>query len=215
MFVAQQAHFLFDIQSYPRSMNCLPTETTSSRSSERRRVLDPPYLNKVRYVFKTYGFEPWCGASLSEQSPASVLKCIRDWVFWSWRYLSICAERFSPRHGAGKMVLPLGTPGRRISPASPLNRAATWSDLSAASKTGHIRSFRPRGWLDFKGHRPLADGQFCKSWQLGRRRASSTARPHLSRKARCRTPAIATRRSWPTRRSLWRREAPPSDLSLL
>ena len=69
----------------------------------------PPYLNKVRYVFKTYGFEPWCGASLSNQSPASVLKCIRDWTFWSRRYLSYLSEtRLAPARGDRKMVLPLG-----------------------------------------------------------------------------------------------------------
>ncbi len=80
----------------------------------------PPYLNKVRYVFKTYGFEPWCGASLSEQSPASVLKCIRDWVFWSWRYLSYLRQSgFSPRQSAGRMVLPLGYARQTDLPGKP------------------------------------------------------------------------------------------------
>jgi hypothetical protein len=81
----------------------------------------PPYLNKVRYVFKTYGFAPWCGASLTAQSPASVLKCVRDWGFWSWRYLSYLSETgFAPARGDRKMVLPLGyarqtdLPGKRF-----------------------------------------------------------------------------------------------------
>ena len=66
----------------------------------------PPYLNKVRYVFKTYGFEPWCGASLSEQSPASVLKCMRDWGLWGWRYLSYLRESgLTPGQSDRKMVV--------------------------------------------------------------------------------------------------------------
>jgi hypothetical protein len=80
----------------------------------------PPYLNKVRYVFKTYGFEPWCGASLSEQSPASVLKCVRDWGFWSWRYfLYLSRAGFSPSNGDRKMVLPLGYARQTDLPGKP------------------------------------------------------------------------------------------------
>jgi hypothetical protein len=77
------------------------------RSDEE--CLIPPYLNKVRYVFKTYGFEPWCRASLSERSPASALKCVRDWGLWSWRYLSYLSRTgFSPGQSDRKMVVPLG-----------------------------------------------------------------------------------------------------------
>jgi hypothetical protein len=80
----------------------------------------PPYLNKVRYVFKTYGFEPWCGASLSGQSPASVLKCMRDWGLWSWRYLTYLSENgFPPRNGDRKMVLPLGYARQTDLPGKP------------------------------------------------------------------------------------------------
>jgi hypothetical protein len=41
----------------------------------------PRYLPKVRFVFKTYGFQPWCSDSLP--SPASALKCARDWAVWA------------------------------------------------------------------------------------------------------------------------------------
>ena len=81
----------------------------------------PPYLNKVRYVFKTYGFEPWCRASLSEQSPASVLKCVRDWGLWSWRYLSyLSGTGFSPgqsdrKNGGPARLRPAnGSPGKAV-----------------------------------------------------------------------------------------------------
>jgi hypothetical protein len=80
----------------------------------------PPYLNKVRYVFKTYGFEPWCGASLSEQSPASVLKCGRDWGLWTWRYLSYLRQSgFSGTRSDRKMVLPLGYARQTDLPGKP------------------------------------------------------------------------------------------------
>ena len=80
----------------------------------------PPYLNKVRYVFKTYGFEPWCGASLSEQTPASVVKCARDWAFWSWRYLSYLGQTgLSHRSRDRKMVLPLGYARQTDLPGKP------------------------------------------------------------------------------------------------
>src|ERR1700733_15221634 len=78
----------------------------------------PPYLNKVRYVFKTYGFEPWCG-SLSSQSPASIAKCVRDWGRWTWHYLLYLRESgFSPRHGR-KKVLPLGYARQTDLPGKP------------------------------------------------------------------------------------------------
>jgi hypothetical protein len=81
---------------------------------------NPPYLNKVRYVFKTYGFEPWCGASLSAQSPASVLKCARDWALWSWRYVSdLRRPDFSSMNGTRKMVLPLGYARQTDLPGKP------------------------------------------------------------------------------------------------
>jgi hypothetical protein len=80
----------------------------------------PPYLNKVRYVFKTYGFQPWCGASLSEQSPASMLKCMRDWGLWSWRHLSYLRESgLTPIQSDKKMVLPLGYARQTDLPGKP------------------------------------------------------------------------------------------------
>ncbi len=78
----------------------------------------PPYLNKVRCVFKTYGFAPWCGASL--QSPASVLKCARDWGRWSWHYLSYLRESgFSRGRADRKMVVPLGYARQTDLPGKP------------------------------------------------------------------------------------------------
>jgi hypothetical protein len=80
----------------------------------------PPYLNKVRYVFKTYGFEPWCGASLSGQSPASVMKCIRDWGLWTRHYLKYLQKNgFAPGRGDRKMVLPLGYARQTDLPGKP------------------------------------------------------------------------------------------------
>ncbi len=80
----------------------------------------PPYLNEVRYVFKTYGFQPWCGASLREQSLASVVKCARDWGLWSWRYLSYLRRSgLSPGRGDRKMVLPLGYARQSDLPGKP------------------------------------------------------------------------------------------------
>jgi hypothetical protein len=80
----------------------------------------PPYLNKVRYVFKTYGFEPWCGASLREQSPASVLKCARDWARWSWHYfLYLRQSGFAPKRTTRKMVVPLGYARQTDLPGKP------------------------------------------------------------------------------------------------
>src|SRR6201986_4436128 len=85
----------------------------------------PPYLNKVRYVFKTYGFKPWCGP-WSGQSPASVAKCARDWGRWTWHYFKYLRESgFSPRRGqkdgpAPRLRSANGSPGQafRIAPLS-------------------------------------------------------------------------------------------------
>jgi hypothetical protein len=82
----------------------------------------PPYLDKVRYVFKTYGFQPWCGASMREQSPASVLKCVRDWGQWTWHYLSYLRQNgFSPERGDRKMVIPLGYARQTDLPGKPFD----------------------------------------------------------------------------------------------
>jgi hypothetical protein len=80
----------------------------------------PPYLNKVRYVFKTYGFEPWCGPSFMSQSPASIAKCARDWARWSWRYLLYLRESgFSPSQKGRRMLLPLGYARQTDLPGKP------------------------------------------------------------------------------------------------
>ena len=84
----------------------------------------PPYLNKVRYVFKTYGFEPWCGSSPSNRSPAGIAKCVRDWGRWTWHYLLYLRESgFSPGHRGRKMVLPLGYLRQTDLPGKPFDFA--------------------------------------------------------------------------------------------
>ena len=61
----------------------------------------PRYLNKVRFVFKSYGFQPWCGDSIQNPSPASVLKCARDWALWAYHLALFAREnRFSLTQGA-------------------------------------------------------------------------------------------------------------------
>jgi hypothetical protein len=109
----------------------------------------PPYLNKVRYVFKTYGFEPWCGASLSEQSPASIMKCMRDWGRWSWRYLSYLRHgKFSPAQGDRKMVLPLGYARQTDLPGKPFE--------SRRFLVGFLGSIENRAYSKFSPKRLVA-----------------------------------------------------------
>src|SRR5271156_4689055 len=79
----------------------------------------PPYVNKVRFVFKTIGFYPWCGASLREQSAASVLKCARDWTRWArcfWLFLRV--NRFSLKQGR-RMLTPMGYARQTDLPGKP------------------------------------------------------------------------------------------------
>jgi hypothetical protein len=109
----------------------------------------PPYLNKVRYVFKTYGFEPWCGAWLSAQSPASALKCVRDWAFWSRRYLSYRLQSgFSPTRGDRKMVLPLGYARQTDLPGKPFD--------SRRYLVGFLGSIENRAYPKFSPKRLVA-----------------------------------------------------------
>jgi hypothetical protein len=114
--------FTFYLVTHHLLVNELPsygdTIVAVIRSGEECWI--PPYLDNVRYVFKTYGFEPWCGASLSEQSPASVLKCVREWGLWSWRYLFYLRQSgFPPKAGERKMVLPLGYARQTDLPGKP------------------------------------------------------------------------------------------------
>jgi len=109
----------------------------------------PPYLNKVRYVFKTYGFKPWCGASPSERSPASVLKCARDWGRWSWRYLLYLSESgFSQRPGQRKMVVPLGYARQTDLPGKPFQ--------SRRYPVGFLGSIENRDYSKFSPKRLVA-----------------------------------------------------------
>ena len=121
----------------------------------------PPYLNKVRYVFKTYGFEPWCGASLSEQSPASVLKCVRDWGLWTWRYLSYLRESgFSPRQGGRKMVLPLGYARQTDLPGKPFE--------SRRYLVGFLGSIENREYPKFSPKRLVATSKVIARSRMAR-----------------------------------------------
>ena len=81
----------------------------------------PPYLNKVRYVFKTYGFEPWCGASL-QRAVAGLGAEMRRGIGDSGAGATchICARAgFSPKLGGGRMVLPLGYARQTDLPGKP------------------------------------------------------------------------------------------------
>jgi hypothetical protein len=79
----------------------------------------PPYVNKVRFVFKTIGFYPWCGASLREQSAASVFKCARDWTRWARCFLLFLrVNRFSLKQGR-RMLTPMGYARQTDLPGKP------------------------------------------------------------------------------------------------
>jgi hypothetical protein len=80
----------------------------------------PRYLNKVRFVFKSYGFQPWCGDSIRDPSPASVLKCARDWALWAYHLALFAREnQFSLTQG-GKMVIPFGYAQQTDVPVKPI-----------------------------------------------------------------------------------------------
>ncbi len=79
----------------------------------------PVYLSKVRFVFKTIGFYPWCGASLREQSAASALKCARDWTRWARHFaLFLPQNGFSLKRGR-RMVMPMGYARQTDVPVKP------------------------------------------------------------------------------------------------
>ena len=81
----------------------------------------PPYVNKVRFVFKTVGFYPWCGDTLREQSAASMMKCARDWTRWARHYaLFLRKNGFSPKQGR-KMVMPMGYARQTDTPGKPFD----------------------------------------------------------------------------------------------
>ena len=105
----------------------------------------PPYLNKVRYVFKTYGFRPWCGASLSGQSPASILKCMRDWGLWTSHYLSYLRQSgFSPGQSDRKMALPLGYARQTDLPGKPFASRRYLVGFLGSIENGEYPRFSPK-----------------------------------------------------------------------
>jgi hypothetical protein len=119
----------------------------------------PPYLGKVRYVFKTYGFQPWCGASLRGQSPASVLKCVRDWGLWSLHYLSYLRQNgFWPVRGDRKMVVPLGYARQTDLPGKPFE--------TRRYLVGFLGSIENRKYSRFSPKRLLATPKYVARSRL-------------------------------------------------
>ena len=117
----------------------------------------PRYLNKVRYVFKSYGFQPWCGDSLRDPSPASVLKCARNWAVWARHFaFFVCENGFSLTQG-GKMV----TLHRAQEVGSGVERVVKLSPLGALTRGTFRRAGRqaqpgsPTPVLDRRGRKRL------------------------------------------------------------
>ena len=79
----------------------------------------PRYLNKVRFVFKTWGFQPWCGVLLRDQSAASVLKCVRDWAKWAYQFALFLRENGSFPKPGRRMVMPMGYARQTDLPVKP------------------------------------------------------------------------------------------------
>jgi hypothetical protein len=75
--------------------------------TDEERII-PHYLRKVRFVFKTYGFRPWCGASLRGQPPVAIAKCVREWVTWGAHLASFWRESGLSLARDGGLVIPLG-----------------------------------------------------------------------------------------------------------
>jgi hypothetical protein len=108
----------------------------------------PPYLDKVRYVFKTYGFEPWCGSSSSSRSPAAIAKCIRDWGRWTWHYLLYLRESgVSPGHRGRKMVLPLGYARQTDLPGKPFESRRYLVGFLGSLENRDYSRFSPKRFL--------------------------------------------------------------------
>jgi hypothetical protein len=120
----------------------------------------PPYLNKVRYVFKTYGFEPWCGSSPSSRSPAAIVKCTRDWGRWIWHYLLYLRKSgFSPTRRGRKMVLPLGYARQTDPPGKPFkSRRYLVGFLGSLENREYSKVFTQEAPRVSEDRRPLADG---------------------------------------------------------
>jgi hypothetical protein len=86
--------------------------------TDEERVI-PHYLRKVRFVFKTYGFRPWCGASLRGQSHVAIAKCVREWATWTSHFASFVRESGVSFERAGGMVVPLGYAQQTDVPVKP------------------------------------------------------------------------------------------------
>jgi hypothetical protein len=123
----------------------------------------PPYLNKVRFVFKTIGFYPWCGASVREQSVASVLKCARDWTRWARHFaLFLCKNGFSLKQGR-RMVMPMGYARQTDAPGKPFDtRRYLVGFLGSIENRAHPR-FSPKRLVGTPKH--IARSQMVESLQ--------------------------------------------------
>jgi hypothetical protein len=75
--------------------------------TDEERII-PHYLRKVRFVFKAYGFRPWCGAVLWGQPPVAIAKCVREWMTWASHLVSFLRESGLSVSPDGGLVVPLG-----------------------------------------------------------------------------------------------------------
>jgi len=104
----------------------------------------PHYIRKVRFVFKTYGFHPWCGDLLRDPSPASLLKCARNWAVWARHLASfVRGNGFSFTHG-GKMVIPLGYARQTDLPVKPIEARRYLVGFLGSLENKDYRAFSPK-----------------------------------------------------------------------
>ncbi len=139
--------FTFYLVTHHILVNELPSygDTVVAVLASGEECWIPPYLNQVRSVFKTYGFEPWCGASLGKQSPASALKCVREWGRWSWRYLSYLRRSgLSRTQNGGRMVLPLGYARQTDLPGKPFESRRYLVGFLGSIENSEYPKFSPK-----------------------------------------------------------------------
>jgi hypothetical protein len=79
----------------------------------------PVYCDKVGFIFKTYGFKPWCAVPKGLKFPSYLLKCLREHAIWAAHYNAYLRSNGRLRLPKRMEVVPLGYARQTDAPAKP------------------------------------------------------------------------------------------------
>ncbi|UDL93798.1 hypothetical protein LGH83_14700 [Lichenihabitans sp. PAMC28606] len=107
----------------------------------------PHYLNRVRFVFKNYGFWPWLSPTLRGKSLVTMLKFIKDAANWAGHYARAATRNRHLRPGPNRLVMPLGYARQTDVPVRRFDARRYVVSFLGSVEQRRYRPLSPQAWL--------------------------------------------------------------------